>query len=113
MRLLPPRPFVLSLGITAVVVWAVSRGLITSGVRVVGAVSGAPTEVLPIVRLLLALAVSGVVFLDVTTSRERVFVHNLGVGSATILGIGFGTAVLCEAVVQLLPAVFGVVAGGG
>ncbi len=113
MRLRPPRPLVLSLVITAVVVWAVPRALITSGVRVVGAVSGAPTGVRPIVRLLLALAVSGVVFLDVTISRERVFLHNLGVGSVTILGIGFGTAVLCEAVVQLAPALFTLMAGGG
>lgn len=111
--MLPPRPFVRSLVITAFVVWVVPRVLITSGVQIVSAVSGAPAEVRPIIRLLLALAVSWVVLLDVTVSRERVFVQNLGVAPLTVLGIGLGTVGACELMVSLVPALLALVARGG
>jgi hypothetical protein len=112
-RSLPPRPFAVSLIITALVVWAVPRALITSGTQVIGAVSGAPMTLRPVVRLLLAFAVSGVVLLDVTRTRERVFIQNLGVAPLTILGIGFGTALACEGLVSLIPGLLALVAKSG
>lgn len=113
MRRLPPGPFIRSLVLTSVVVWIVPRGLVTAGVRVASAVSGVPMGVHPLVPLILALAVSGIVLLDVTASRERVFVQNLGVSPLTILGISFATAVLCEVLVGVTSALSAVIGVGG
>ncbi len=113
MKHFPPGPFLRSLVLTAVVVWIVPRALVTSGVRVASAVSGVPMGVHPVVRLVLALVASGIVLLDVSVSRERVFMQNLGVSPSTILGVGFGTAVLCEVLLSLVTALAAVIGGGG
>ncbi len=113
MKRVPPRPFLRSLVLTAVVVWIVPRAIMTSGVRVASAVSGVSMEVRPMIRLGLALAVSGVVLLDVTVSRERVFMENLGVSPVAILGIGFGAAMLCEIALEVVAALSALAGIGG
>jgi hypothetical protein len=65
----------------------------------------------PITLLLLAAGVSWVALLDLTISRERVFAQNLGVGPRTVLGVAFGTVVLWEIFLRVVPALLSLLAG--
>jgi len=112
MRRVPPGPVIRSLVLTALVVWAVPRGALGVGVQVVSRTMDVEPRISPMVYLILAVAVAFVVYLDVVSSQERVFLANLGVSRSAILGVAFGTALLAEvmlAVVSLLT--FGLLAG--
>lgn len=74
---------------------------------------GGSPELSPTTLLLLAMAVSGIVLLDLTVSRERVFAQNLGVAPLTVLGVAFGTAASCELVVGLAPGLLSLLSGTG
>jgi len=100
---LPPRSFSFRLAVTAFIVWGVARALLTSGLRPVGRELGISPDPSTGVLLILAVAVSWVVLRDITRSRERVFAQNLGIAPVTVMGVAFGTVVLCEVLLALLP----------
>jgi hypothetical protein len=89
--------------VTSIVVWAVPRAVLTSGVRSLSQKLDISPHLSPTVLLILALAVSWVVLLDTTRSRERVFAQNLGIAPLTVMGLAFGTVVLCETLLALSP----------
>lgn len=109
---LPPRPLLVPLALTSILVWAVPRAILTAGARVMAALYDISPSLSPITLILLAAAVSWVVLLDITISRERVFAQNLGLGPRTLLGVAFGTVVLCEVLVEVIPALFSGLTGG-
>ena len=77
MKRLPPRPLLISLVLTTLLVWAVPRAILSSGARVMAGMFGISPELRPVVLLLLAAGVAGVVLLDFTITRERTFAANL------------------------------------
>jgi hypothetical protein len=109
---LPPSPLLVPLVVTSVAVWAVARTVLSIGARVMASVLGTSPDLSPLTLLLLALAVSWVVLLDLTVSRERVFAQNLGVAPVTVLGIGFASALLCETGLAAAPALLSLFRGG-
>ena len=112
MKRLPPRPLLVSLVLTSILVWAVPRGILTAGARVMARLYDISPSLSPITLLLLAVGVSWVVLVDVTISRERVFAQNLGFGPRMILGVALGTVVLCEILIVVVPALLSRLAGG-
>jgi hypothetical protein len=102
-RRLPPRPLSIRLVVTSIVVWAVPRAILSAGAGAESQRLDISPELSPPVLLVLALAVSGLVLLDVTRSRERVFAQNLGIAPLTIMGLAFGTVAICETVLALAP----------
>ena len=111
MKRSPPRPLLVSLVLTTTLVWAVPRAFLTAGAGSVAAMSDTSPTLSPITLFLLALGVSWVVLLDVTISRERVFAQNLGFGPRMMLGVAFGTVVLCELGVRVVSALLSRLAG--
>ncbi len=73
---------------------------------------GTSPDLSALTLLLLALAVSWVVLLDLTVSRERVFAQNLGVAPVTVLGIAFSSVLLCETGLAMAPALLSFFRGG-
>jgi hypothetical protein len=90
---LPPAPVFWATARTTALAWFVLRGI-------VGLAGGSPSIRLPVsVFLMLGVAVTAVV--DVTVSRERLMLGNLGVGRRVIVGISFlgsGTLEILSAV---------------
>lgn len=111
-RAFPPRPLLLSLLLTTLLVWAVARALLTAGDRAVAGVLGADSGLRPGVRVLLALAVAWVALQDNRISRERIFAQNLGVAPFTLFGLALATALLCEALLTVWPALSLLARGG-
>ncbi|MGW8265229.1 MAG: hypothetical protein ACWGSQ_02610 [Longimicrobiales bacterium] len=112
MKRFPPRPLLVSLVLTSMLVWAVPRAILTAGARVMAALYDISPSLSPITLLLLATGVSWVVLLDLTISRERVFAQNLGFGPRMVLGVAFGTVALCETLIVVVPALISSLAGG-
>ena len=111
MKRLPPRPLLVSLVMTSVLVWAVARSILSAGARLIASRFGVAPELSPLTIVLLAVAVSWVVLLDLTVSRERVFVQNLGVAPLTIQAVAVCAVLACEAVLVLAWPIFSLVAG--
>lgn len=111
MKRLPPHPVLISLVFTSTLVWAVPRGILAGGAKVLAAKYDISPGLTPLTLLLLALGVSWVVILDVTTSRERVFLQNLGVGPRTLMGVAFGTVCLWEIFLATAPALLHLFSG--
>ena len=112
MKRLPPRPLLISLVLTALLVWAVPRAILSSGARVMARMFGISPELRPVVLLLLAAGVTGVVLLDFTITRERTFAANLGVSRLTLAALAFGTVLLCEISIAMIPPFFSALLGG-
>lgn len=111
MKRSPPRPLLVSLVLTTTLVWAAPRAILTLGARGMAGRFDISPALSPITLFLLALGVSWVVLLDVTISRERVFAQNLGFGPRMMLGVAFGTVVLCELSVLVVSALLSSLAG--
>ena len=112
MKRLPPRPLLISLVLTTLLVWAVPRAILSSGARVMAGMFGISPEIRPVVLLLLAAGVAGVVLLDFTITRERTFAANLGVSRLTLAALALGTVLLCEVSIALIPPFFSSLLGG-
>lgn len=112
MRRIPPGPVLRSLVLTALVVWVVPRGALGGGVQLVSRTMEVQPRISPMIYLILAAAVAFVVYLDVVSSHERVFLANLGVSRGTILAIAFGTALLAEIMLAVIPLVVSVLLAG-
>jgi hypothetical protein len=108
---LPPHPVLISLVFTSTLVWAVPRGILAGGAKVMAAMYDISPTLSPLTLLLLALAVSWVVLLDVTISREGIFLQNLGVGPRTLMGVAFGTVALWEIFLATAPTLLSLFAG--
>ena len=104
MRRFPPRPLSIRLMATSILVWAVSRAVLSAGTGSVSQKLDVSPELSPTVLLVLALAVSWLVLLDITRSGERVFAQNLGIAPLTVMGLAFGTVAFCETLLALAPA---------
>jgi hypothetical protein len=89
---------------TSILVWAVPRAILSAGAESVSQRLDISPELSPTVLLVLALAVSWLVLLDITRSGERVFAQNLGIAPLTVMGLAFGTVAFCETVLALAPA---------
>jgi hypothetical protein len=109
----PPASLLSFLVLITIVVWAVLRAALTAGAGVLARTLGTAPELSPTTLLPLALAVSWIVLLDLTISRERIFVQNLGIAPLTVMGVACGTVVLCELVVLWLPHFHSALVGGG
>jgi hypothetical protein len=89
---------------TSILVLAVPRAILSAGAESVSQRLDISPELSPTVLLVLALAVSWLVLLDITRSGERVFAQNLGIAPLTVMGLAFGTVAFCETVLALAPA---------
>ena len=112
MKRFPPLPLLVPLVLTSVAVWAVTRAALSIGAQAIASRFGTSPELSPLTTLLLALAVSWIVLLDLTVSRERVFAQNLGVAPLTVLGIAFASVLVCEMGIAVAPALISFFHGG-
>ena len=93
MMRIPPRPVFWATLRTTLLAWLVLRAIVAFS-------SGSPSVLLP-TSVFLMLAVAAVAVVDITVSRERLLLGNLGVGRRVIAGV----SLLVSGALELVSAI--------